>query len=195
MDKLLILFGNPLDFPVVSEQLGVEFSELPDNVKETFFDLLGRLIHHIPDHDFSVVACGCSSQSNISSEVILHTLDVTKHGVGIAEFDAKKSCDIDELQNLANEKIVEIIAKSPLADIDIKDFNLDEEAILKARNVDVVIANDRAFLGNNTHCFIPRDQRIPSNSNCSRRNIGLQRKILRRWNRFNIWADFFYFSV
>ena len=175
------LFGNSLDFPNVSEQLGMEFTDLSEDGRENFLSLLEHLTPRVTSQDLSVVACGCSGPKDFSSVAIKETLDVSKHGIGIALFDVKKPCSMDELQKLANEKIEEIIARESQLDIGEFAIELMEKTLQDVKNLrEIAVDNNENLVSGVNNYYIPRNQRINLPNKYSHKNFRHHRKILRK---------------
>ena len=181
MDKLLILFGDLSNFPNLSEQLGVEFIDLSDDVREKFLNLLGPFKHNTSSSEFSLVACGCDTQNDCTSIVINEILDHPKHGIGIALFDAKGPCSMDEFQKLANERIAELIVRESRLDIGNFSLELIEKSLREIENLrEIVLDNGVNVVPGMNRYYIPHNQRINLKNKYSHKNFRHCRKILRK---------------
>lgn len=198
MDKLIIV-GKNQDFSLIAkkfEELALDVHCCADHydaidlIKEEF-------IESRPKHGL-VVAC-CGTPEGIDSTIMSHIHDVPEHSIGVILCDPVEFHQtFESLQHMANERAAEIIsAQSRLSDIGEfalqlmqKTFEQVEEARETLLRNDLLL-NNELFVGKKQRFFIPRNQRITVNNRFSNKNFCLPRKILKRWNRFKIWADFF----
>ena len=94
--------------------------------------------------------------------------------------------DLTHFQKMAELVLVESLPLPEPSDLE----RINEDLILRTHE-QLVIDSDLFESQCGRNYFIPRNQRIPANCKNFNRNIGLNRKILKKWDRFNFWTDFF----
>jgi hypothetical protein len=173
MSKLLVICGDPVYFPEISESLKLNPDELAGlpKVIENFFSLAAN---KKPCRSFSVV--GCCAPPYVDHELIVNALTSMNHCLEVVVFDAQKPCDLDELLRLAEEQIISTLS-NPLDGIDPIEFKLLDDSILSR---DVPILVDAPDFGHYRRHFPAKNLNIPVNCRSSYRNVGFTRKILRR---------------
>lgn len=128
---------------------------------------------------FAVVGC----PNPMPEELLLKIRLLTKKGVTVAFL--RDDADLAALQMNVEVLLVDSIPVPELSDFDIieKEFVPRKQLVI---NPELIINQPEHF-----H-LIPRNPRIPANCSRSIRNLGFQRKILRRWIGSKFWTDFFY---
>lgn len=178
MGKLFIL-GSPEDFSLVAE----EFEEMNFDVRSCLnYDEALQLIKHECEQSNQPIAVLCCGSFR-DFQTILHCNDIAEHSVGVI------LCNLFENLRTVEEIIA---AQSSLSDIGKLDFELVHETFEHVDDIRDILRICVPINGNKRQYFVPRNQKIPNNSKYSCRKV-FPRKILRRWDRFKIWTDFFNF--
>lgn len=173
-----MLLGSPEDFSLVSK----DFEELNLDIHCCLDrdEVLQIIKHECEESKQPVIIGFCGSSKDF--QTILRGKNVVERSVGVI------LCNPFENRKLLAEMIV---ADSPLSDIGEFALELVHKTFEQVEHIQDILRHCEPLIEKKQHYFQPINQKIPAKNKFTNRNIGFPRKILRRWNRFVFWTDFF----
>lgn len=188
MNKSLIIIGKSLDFSLVAKNfagMALDVSCCANHYDA--IDFIREEIVESRSKDGLVVAC-CGTSVSIDSTIMNYVHQVPEHSIGVILCDPVEfHATLESLQRMEKRS-----AQRHLSDIGVFSLELIQKTFEQVEDLSKVLrVNDLILVEHKQQFFAPRNQKIPAKHKFANRNLGLQRKILRRWIGSNFGPIFF----
>ena len=173
----LLLLGSPEDFSLVSK----DFAELCLDINYCLNrdEVLQIIEQECKKSNRPVTVGYCGSFKDFL--FILHRKEVTEHIVGII------LCNTFE-----NRKTLALLmSASPWSDFGEFALELVYKTFEQVEHIKDILRNCEPLIAKRQQYFQHTNQKVLAKNKLFKRNVGFPRKILKKWNRFKFWIDFF----